>query len=126
MGVWIVKRTRAMAETEITFKGMDTSHALRADIEEHAHKLAQFEPDIFKCHVVVAPSEHRHHHGNRYAVSVRVTLPGGELVSSHEAAGERSHAHEDAYVAVRDAFDNMRRQLQDQRRIRQGQVKRHE
>ena len=36
------------------------------------------------------------------------------------------HAHEDVYVAIRDAFDAARRQLQDQIRTSQGKVKVHE
>ena len=36
------------------------------------------------------------------------------------------HAHEDVYVAIRDAFDAARRQLQDQLRESQGKVKAHE
>jgi len=36
------------------------------------------------------------------------------------------HAHEDAFVTVRDAFNAARRRLQDRRRRVQGQVKRHD
>jgi cold shock CspA family protein len=36
------------------------------------------------------------------------------------------HAHEDAFVAVRDAFAAARRRLQDRRRRQRGQVKLHE
>jgi hypothetical protein len=36
-----------------------------------------------------------------------------------------NHAHEDAHVAVRDAFDIARRQLEDHVRVARGDVKTH-
>lgn len=109
---------------EITFHKMEGTKALCADIERHAQKLGQFSPELINCHVVLEPSEHRHRKGNRYVARIRVTLPGGELDVGRAPSGDTSH--EDAYVAIRDAFDAMRRQLQDFRRKRQGKVKVHE
>lgn len=109
---------------EITFHEMDGTDALRGDIREHAEKLEQFAPEMIKCEVVLQPAEHRHHQGNRFVTRIRVTLPGGELDVSHAPSGDQSH--EDAYVAIRDAFDAMRRRLQDFRRKRQRKVKHHE
>jgi ribosomal subunit interface protein len=111
-------------QTEITFKGIDSSEALRANIEESANKLDQFAADIMKCAVVLAPSEHRRHQGNRYAVTIHLTLPGGELNVSNTPTDGRGH--EDAYVAIRDAFNAMRRMLKDYQDKQQGKVKRHE
>jgi len=109
---------------EITFHKMEESDALRDDIRKHAEKLRQFEGDIMKCAVVIEPAEHRHHKGNRFVLRIRVTLPGGELDVGHTPAGDRSH--QDAYVAIRDAFKAMRRKLQDFHRVKQGKVKHHE
>jgi len=55
---------------------------------------------------------------------VDVRVPTGELVVSREHG--RDHAHEDVYVAVRDAFNAVVRQLEDYRRRQRGQVKQHE
>lgn len=109
---------------EITFHKMEGSDALRDDIHRHVEKLNQFEGDIMKCVVVMEPAEHHHHKGNRFAVRIRVTLPGGELDVGHTPPGDQSH--EDAYVAIRDAFKAMRRKLQDLHRVKQGKVKHHE
>ena len=50
---------------------------------------------------------HRHQHkGVLYNVRIDMTAPGGELVVKREPA-------EDLYVAIRDAFDAARRQLQE-------------
>lgn len=109
---------------EITFHRMEGTDALRSDIEKHASKLQQFEQSIIKCAVVMEPAEHHHHKGNRFVVRIRVTLPGGELDVGHTPSGDQTH--EDAYVAIRDAFKAMRRRLQDFHRKQQGQVKHHE
>lgn len=105
----------------VTFQGLPSSAALQADIEQHALRLERFAPHLLDCHVTVRRSEDRHHKGNRYLVHVRVTLPGGEFEAGHTA--EPDHSHEDPYVAVRDAFDALRRQLEDFVRIRRGDVK---
>jgi ribosome-associated translation inhibitor RaiA len=109
---------------EITFHGLEATEALRVDILDHAHRLERFAPEILHCQVVIEPAEHRRHKGNRFTTRVRVTLPGAELNVGHTASGDQSH--EDAYVAVRDAFRAIRRKLQDFRRERQGKVKKHE
>ncbi len=111
-------------QVEMTFRGMEGTEALRADIHTHADKLQQFAPEIIHCTVVLEPAEHRHHKGNRFVARIRLTLPGGELDVGHTPSGDRSH--EDAYVAIRDAFKAMRRKLQDFHRKQQRQVKHHE
>ncbi|WP_141400693.1 HPF/RaiA family ribosome-associated protein [Pseudoxanthomonas wuyuanensis] len=108
---------------KITFQGMDASPALQADIEQHAAKLERFAPRLTACSVSVQQSERRHQKGNRYLVRIHATLPGGEIEAGHTAAPDRSH--EDPYVAVRDAFTALRRQLEDFVRIQRGDVKRH-
>lgn len=107
----------------IVFQGMAPSPALRADIERHAEHLARFVPRLHTCHVTLRHSEGRHRQGNRYLAHVRVTLPGGEFEAGRTAEPDRSH--EDAYVAIRDAFDALRRQLEDFMSIRSGDVKTH-
>lgn len=107
----------------VTFQGLPSSTALHADIERHAQRLERFAPRLLACHVTVRHSEDRHHKGNRYLVHVRATLPGGEFEAG--CTSERDHSHEDPYVAVRDAFDSLRRQLEDFVRIRRGDIKSH-
>lgn len=107
----------------LTFQEMDGTDALRNAVTRHATKLERFAPDIITCDVVVSPSEHRHHQGNHYHVRIRLTVPGGELHVGQSPGDLRSH--QDAYVAISDAFRAMRRKLQDFRRIRQGKVKAH-
>ena len=109
---------------QITFRGLESSDALEADVRERAEKLDRFSPDIMSCRVVVESGHKHHEDGNLYHVRVDLTVPGREIVTSRERA--LHHAHTDAYVAVRDAFDEARRQLEDYERRRRQQVKAHE
>ena len=76
------------------------------------------------CRVAVEAPHKHHHKGKLYHVRINITVPDKELVVSREP--DQHHAHEDVYVAIRDAFDAMRRQLEDYARRRRGKVKRHE
>jgi ribosomal subunit interface protein len=88
---------------------MGASEALEANIREKVHKLEQFCDGITACRVVVESRHRNQHKGNLFQVRVDLTIPGRELVASRDQAD--NHAHEDAYVAVRDAFEAVRRQL---------------
>ncbi len=109
--------------TSVSFQDMPSSPALISDIERHIEQLQRFAPDITSCRVTVKRSEHVHHKGNRYEVLVHLTVPGGELDAGHTTAKNRTH--QDAYAAAHDAFDMMRRRLQDFVRVRRGEVKSH-
>jgi ribosomal subunit interface protein len=109
---------------QVTFRNMSPSPAMEAAVREKAEKLEQFCDSIMSCRVVVEAHHKHHHQGNLFHVRVDMTVPDEELVVSREP--DLHHAHEDAYVAIRDAFDAARRRLQDYMRRRRGHVKRHE
>jgi ribosome-associated translation inhibitor RaiA/cold shock CspA family protein len=110
-------------ELQISFKGIPHSGAIEADIRKKAAKLEQLYPNIISCHVVVEALHHRHHKGNLYSVHIKLSVPDKEIAVSRDQNDE--HAHEDAYVVVRDAFDAAKRRLEDYSRVRRGQVKSH-
>lgn len=109
---------------QITFRNMDPSEALEAAIRKKAEKLERFNGRLMSCRVMLEADHARHHKGNLYHVRIDMTVPGAELVAGRQPA--QNHAHEDAYVAIRDAFDAARRQLEDRTRIRRREVKYHE
>jgi ribosomal subunit interface protein len=109
---------------QITFKNIDHSDAIEARLREKAAYLERFADDIMSCRVVVEAPHKHHHKGNIYHVSVDITLPGEEIVANRRP--DEHQAHEDVYVAIRDAFDNARRQLEDYVRKQRGKVKTHE
>jgi ribosomal subunit interface protein len=109
---------------QITFREMPPSPAIEAKIREKAARLDRFAQHVMSCRVVVEAPHRRHHQGKLYHVRIDITLPGSELVVSREPAAH--HAHEDVYVAIRDAFDASSRQLEDYVRRQRGKTKRHE
>jgi ribosomal subunit interface protein len=109
---------------QITFKEMEPSEAVERWVRENAAKLEKFYEPIVHCQVVIE-APHRHsHHGGLYEIRIDLTVPGNEIVVSHQ--GPRNQAHQDIYVALRDAFRAARRQLQDVRRKQRREVKRHD
>ena len=109
---------------QITFRDIPRSEALEADIREKAAKLDQFYEKIMTCRVMVEAPHGHHHQGYLYHIRIDLTVPGGELIIKR--GPKEHHAHEDPYVAVRDAFKAARRQLQDYARKQRGKVKTHE
>ena len=123
----------------ITFRGITRSEALEADIRERLEQLETYYDSIMNCRVLVEFLQRHHRSGNHYHVRIDLTVPGDEIVVTHEASQcaaaqdvdaekvtrteeadpERKHAH----VAVREAFYIARRQLQDYARRQRGSVK---
>ena len=109
---------------QITFRHIDHSDAIERDIRKHAEKLDTYYPNVISCRVVFdAPHQHKHK-GNLYLVNIDVKVSGGEIAVHSES--DKNHAHEDAYVAIRDAFEAMYKKLKNLSQKRQGQVKHHE
>jgi len=115
-----------MIPLQIAFEGgLEESPAIQARIEREAAKLERFASQILGCHVAVIGRSGRRHHGGLFAVRLRITRAGqGDVVVDRNP--DEDHAHEDVYVAIRDAFNAARRRLQDRDRRLAGQVKQHE
>ena len=108
---------------DISFRNMDPSPAVEERIREKAVKLERFHNRIIGCTVVVE-APHRHQHkGKLYSVHIDIRVPGKDLVV--DRAKPLDHAHEDVYLAVRDAFNAAARQLEDHTRRMRGDVKTH-
>lgn len=108
----------------ISFRDVEASDAVEAKIREGAARLERYFDRITGCRVVVASISRRHHKGRLYQISIDLDVPGGELVVNRESG--HNHAHEDIYVAVRDAFRAARRRLEDYVRRHSGhRVKAH-
>lgn len=98
-------------------------------IQVRINRLTTFYDRISGCRVLVEPTGKHHEHGARYHVRIDLTVPGDEIVVSHQASEhgaqqdvaietgskaldvdpQRKHLA----VAIREAFDVARRQLQD-------------
>jgi ribosomal subunit interface protein len=104
---------------QITIRDIEHSDALDAHIRDKAGKLDEFFGHIMSCRVVVEMPHKHHQQGKNYTVRIDIGVPGSEIVVN------RDHA-EDVYVALRDAFDAAKRQLEDYARKIRGDVKTHE
>lgn len=108
----------------ISFRNMDRSAEIEEEIRRKVHHLEEFFERIVGCHVVVEAPHHHHQQGNLYQVRIYLTVPRRELVVNREPGLD--HAHENVRVAIRDAFNKARRQLEDYVREMRGDVKHHE
>lgn len=106
---------------QIAFRNMDPSDAVEAKIRARAGSLERFAAGITSCRVAVEKQDRHRHQGNLFRVRVDLTVPGRELVAGGKRDADPAHA--DVYVAIRDAFDAARRQLEDYARRRRGDVK---
>lgn len=97
----------------IQFHGLEPSDAMESSAREHARKLDSLAPDIMACRVSIDLAHKHKHQGRQFGVRIDLTLPGHELVVNHVQ-------HEDAHIALRDAFEKMKRQLEDVVRKRQA------
>lgn len=105
--------------TQVTFRGLAHSDALDAEVRERVAWLQQFYDGITACHVrLEVPHRHRRD-GGQFEVQVETAVRGGDPI-----AVAASHAH--GSVAIREAFDIARRQVQDFAREQRGFVKAHE
>lgn len=108
-----------MNDIQITLRNVKSSPALERRIRDKCDALAKFHPGLQYCRVLVEQSE-RHSTGARpFTVRIHVGLPGrGELVADHDR-------HVDAFLALRDAFNAMRRQVKDAAGVDRQEVKAH-
>jgi hypothetical protein len=128
---------------QISFRGLDHSDALEADIRERVAWLEQFYGGIVRCRVRVE-MPHRHQRiGRPFEVRIELTVPqGGPIVVNrqaslhatlkdleeprHQKAVDVDSVFKYGRVAVHEAFDDARRKLEDFAREQRGAVKAHE
>ncbi len=96
---------------QITYRNVEPSPAIEADIRDRAAKLERYSEDIIGCRVVVESPHGSHNKGNHYRVLVDLTIPGEELVAGRYPT--EHDEHEDLYVAIRDAFNAVTRELKE-------------
>jgi ribosomal subunit interface protein len=103
---------------QVVFHDMAASPALQARAEDKARRLERTRQDIVSCRVDIAQLHKHRQQGRPFGVRLHVTVPG------HEFTVDRVQ-NEDAWVALREAFDDMRRQLEEAARRRRGEEKTH-
>ena len=94
-----------MDSLRISFRNLDPSPAAEEQVRHRAAELMQADGRITSCRVVMELGRHGHEPGSQFHVHLDVVVPGGEIVV-REARG-------DLHAAIRDAFGEARRRLQD-------------
>ncbi|HEY5895538.1 MAG TPA: HPF/RaiA family ribosome-associated protein [Chthoniobacterales bacterium] len=127
-----------MPPVQTTFRNMDRSEAVVARLQEEADKLDKYFDRITSCRVVVEAPHHHRRRGDSFHIRIELGVPGKDLVVAHEPTvtheeeGQRQKhleiggPHQDVYVAIRDAFKAMQRQLQDYAHCLRREVKTHQ
>ena len=109
----------------VTFRDINASDKIREACAKEANKLERFHDRITSCRVVVAfPEKNHHQKGGLFSVRVDLTVPGREILVNKDHS--EKHSHEDVFVAVRDSFKAVRRQLEHFKEKQRGEVKTHE
>lgn len=103
---------------QVSLHGIASSDALQNAIREKAGKLDHYYDHIVSCRVVLSLEGRHKRHGRHFTARIDLKVPGGEIAVTHEH-------DEDLQVALRDAFDAARRQLEDYARVQRGDVKGH-
>lgn len=112
------------ANVQITYRDFDPPQLAEERIRERIDRLEKIYPRITACRVVAESPHRRHHKGTLYAFRVDLIVPGGELAV--DRSRNDKHAHEDFFVAMRDAFNAMEAQLRTYSQRIQGKTKTHE
>lgn len=95
----------------LTFRHLDHSSALEARARELGERLQRYGERITQCHMTLESSRGGHASGASYVVQIDLAVPGAQIhADSRQLDGA---GHKDIHRALRDAFDNAKRQLQE-------------
>lgn len=103
---------------QVVFHDMAASPALEAQARRKVRHLERFRHDIMGCRVDVALLHKHRNQGRPFGVRLHLTVPG------HEFTVDRVQ-DEDVYIALREAFADMRRQLEQSLARTRGNEKQH-
>ena len=91
-----------ITDTQVLFRGLEHSQAVEEAVQKRAEKLERYSDQILSLKVTVESPHNNHHKGKVFHVGVEALIP------NHD-----KHAHEDIYVAIRDTFDAVERQIKE-------------
>ncbi|HBR21032.1 MAG TPA: 30S ribosomal protein S30 [Nitrospiraceae bacterium] len=97
---------------------------IEAEVRDLAAKLGKYFPGIISCRVTVEKPHKHHHTGSLYRATVLLTVPGKQISVNREHPLHKSH--EDIFVAVRHAFDDAARQMEEFSLVWHKDVKGHD
>ncbi|MCH2345986.1 MAG: ribosome-associated translation inhibitor RaiA [Pseudomonadales bacterium] len=96
-------------EFQVVFRNIEQTNALVEAVEKKIIKLERYCDQIITGRVVLDSPHNNHHKGKVYSIGLEIHTPSKEIRVNQEQ--HDNHAHEDLYVAIRDAFNAAERQL---------------
>jgi len=100
-----------ISDTQVVFRGIDHSQAVEEAVQKRAEKLQRYSDQILSLRVTVESPHNNHHKGKVYHVGVEAFIPNHDIVVNHDQHDK--HSHEDIYVAIRDTFNAVERQIKE-------------
>src|SRR5271168_4321796 len=95
----------------LTFRHTDHSGALEARARALGERLQRYGERITQCHMTLEASRGDHNSGARFVVKIDLAVPGAQIhADSLQIDGS---GHKDIHLALRDAYNNAKRQLQE-------------
>ena len=96
-------------EFQVVFHNIDQTSAINDAVKKRINKLERYCDQIIAGRVVLDSPHNNHYKGKVYFVGLEIHTPSKEVHVNQEQ--HDNHAHEDLYVAIRDAFNAAERQL---------------
>lgn len=98
-----------ISNTQVLFRGFEHSPSVEAAVHKRLEKLERYSDKIQSLKVTLEIPHQHHHKGRVFHVGVEALIPNHDIVVAHDH--HDNHAHEDIYVAIRDAFNAVERRL---------------
>lgn len=96
-------------EFQIVFHNIDQSDAIAEAVNKRISKLERYCDEVISGRVVLDCPHNNHHKGKVYSVGLEIHTSSKEVRVNQDQ--HDNHAHEDLYVAIRDAFNAAERQI---------------
>ncbi len=98
-----------VSDTQVVFRGIDHSQAVADAVQKRLDKLERYSDEIQSLRVTLESPHNHHHKGKVFHVGVEAVIPNHDILVNHDQ--HDNHSHEDIYVAIRDAFNALERQI---------------
>ena len=98
-----------VSDTKVVFRGIDHSQTVADAVQKRLDKLERFTEEIHSLRVILESPHNHHYKGKVFHVAVEAVIPNHDILVSHDQHDK--HEHEDIYIAIRDAFNALERQI---------------
>ena len=100
----------------LTFRNIERCGALESRALELGSRLQRFDKRLTQCHMTLEGADGDVENIASYVIKIELSVPGAQIHADSLHGDNTGHA--DVYLAMRDAFDDAKRQLLDLHRNR--------